>query len=399
MKFDKINSAIKEIKSGKMVVVLDNEDRENEGDLVMASEAISSSSINFMAKEGRGLICVSISSSKALDLDLEPMQQRNTSLHETAFTVSVDAVKGTTTGISASDRSKTIKAIVNQKALPKDLARPGHIFPIIGKEGGVLRRAGHTEASMDLSELAGFSRSGVICEIIGDDGEMLRGPQLFDFAKKHKLKIISIEDLIRFRKKKESLINKIEEIKLPTKYGDFNLHMFEDIYDNKVHFGLTYGKILKSKPVLTRVHSECLTGDALGSLRCDCGPQLQHALKTIQKEGRGIVLYLRQEGRGIGLFAKMQAYNLQDRGLDTLDANLALNLPADGRDYKIAAHILNDIGHESVRLMTNNPDKIEQLEKHGINVVARVEHKAGICTENMGYLQTKVSRMRHILPI
>ena len=398
MKFDKINSAIKEIKSGKMVVVLDNEDRENEGDLVMASEAISSSSINFMAKEGRGLICVSISSSKALDLDLEPMQQRNTSLHETAFTVSVDAVKGTTTGISASDRSKTIKAIVNPKALPKDLARPGHIFPIIGKEGGVLRRAGHTEASMDLSELAGFSRSGVICEIIGDDGEMLRGPQLFDFAKKHKLKIISIEDLIRFRKKKESLINKIEEIKLPTKYGDFNLHMFEDIYDNKVHFGLTYGKILKSKPVLTRVHSECLTGDIFRSQRCDCGDQLEFAMKEIVNKGSGIIVYLRQEGRGIGLKNKIKAYKIQqEQNLDTVEANNKLGFKDDLREYGVGAQILKELGAKELIVMTNNPKKLIGLKGHDLKIKDRKPVRIKPSSHNKKYLNTKKTKLNHIL--
>ena len=397
MKFDSISSAIKSIKSGAMVVVLDNEDRENEGDLVMASEAISSSSINFMAKEGRGLICVSLSNSRAKKLDLEPMQQRNTSLHETAFTVSVDAVKGTTTGISASDRCKTVKALVSKNSKPTDLARPGHIFPIIGRNGGVLRRAGHTEASMDLSQLAGFSRSGVICEIIADDGEMLRGKELFHFAKKHDLKIISIEDLIRFRRKKESIIEKIEEIQLPTKFGDFDLHMYEDIYDKKVHLGLTYGKINPQKPILTRVHSECLTGDIFGSSRCDCGSQLDFAMKKIVNNGSGIIVYLRQEGRGNGLKNKIKAYKLQqEENLDTVEANNKLGFKADLRDYGVGAQILKDLGAKDLIVMTNNPKKLVGLEGHDLTIASREPVKIKASTHNKKYLSTKKNKLNHI---
>ena len=397
MKFDSISSAIKSIKSGAMVVVLDNEDRENEGDLVMASEAISSSSINFMAKEGRGLICVSLSKSRAKKLDLEPMQQRNTSLHETAFTVSVDAVKGTTTGISASDRCKTVKALVSKNSKPTDLARPGHIFPIIGRNGGVLRRAGHTEASMDLSQLAGFSRSGVICEIIADDGEMLRGKELFHFAKKHDLKIISIEDLIRFRRKKESIIEKIEEIQLPTKFGDFDLHMYEDIYDKKVHLGLTYGKINPQKPILTRVHSECLTGDIFGSSRCDCGSQLEFAMKKIVKNGSGIIVYLRQEGRGIGLKNKIKAYKLQqEENLDTVEANNKLGFKADLRDYGVGAQILKDLGAKDLIVMTNNPKKLIGLEGHELTIASREPVKIKASSHNKKYLSTKKNKLNHM---
>ena len=397
MKFDSISSAIKSIKSGAMVVVLDNEDRENEGDLVMASEAISSSSINFMAKEGRGLICVSLSNSRAKKLDLEPMQQRNTSLHETAFTVSVDAVKGTTTGISASDRCKTVKALVSKNSKPTDLARPGHIFPIIGRNGGVLRRAGHTEASMDLSQLAGFSRSGVICEIIADDGEMLRGKELFHFAKKHDLKIISIEDLIRFRRKKESIIEKIEEIQLPTKFGDFDLHMYEDIYDKKVHLGLTYGKINPQKPILTRVHSECLTGDIFGSSRCDCGSQLEFAMKKIVKNGSGIIVYLRQEGRGIGLKNKIKAYKLQqEENLDTVEANNKLGFKADLRDYGVGAQILKDLGAKDLIVMTNNPKKLIGLEGHELTIASREPVKIKASSHNKKYLSTKKNKLNHM---
>ena len=398
MKFDSISSAIKEIKSGGMVVVLDNEDRENEGDLVMASDAVSPANINFMAKEGRGLICISVSKTRAKKLDLEPMQQKNTSLHETAFTVSVDAVKGTTTGISASDRCKTVKTIVSDITLPTDLARPGHIFPIVGRNGGVLRRAGHTEASMDLAQLAGFSRSGVICEIIGDDGEMLRGTELMEFAKKHNLKIISIEDLIRFRRKKESIIKKVEKIKLPTKFGEFDLHMYDDIYNNKVHFGLTFGKINTKKPILIRVHSECLTGDIFHSLRCDCGSQLDFAMKKIVKEGSGIIVYLRQEGRGIGIKNKIKAYKLQqEKNMDTVEANNALGFKADLRDYGVGAQILKDLGAKELIVMTNNPKKLIGLEGHDLKIAKRLPVVIKPSKHNEKYLSVKKKKLNHIL--
>ena len=398
MKFDSISSAIKEIKSGGMVVVLDNEDRENEGDLVMASDAVSPANINFMAKEGRGLICISVSNTRAKKLDLEPMQQKNTSLHETAFTVSVDAVKGTTTGISASDRCKTVKTIVSDTTLPTDLARPGHIFPIVGRNGGVLRRAGHTEASMDLAQLAGFSRSGVICEIIGDDGEMLRGSELMEFGKKHNLKIISIEDLIRFRRKKESIIKKVEKIKLPTKFGEFDLHMYDDIYNNKVHFGLTFGKINTKKPILIRVHSECLTGDIFHSLRCDCGSQLDFAMKKIVKEGSGIIVYLRQEGRGIGIKNKIKAYKLQqEKNMDTVEANNALGFKADLRDYGVGAQILKDLGAKELIVMTNNPKKLIGLEGHDLKIAKRLPVVIKPSKHNEKYLSVKKKKLNHIL--
>ena len=398
MKFDSIDSAVKELKKRGMVVVLDNEDRENEGDLVMASDAVTSSSINFMAKEGRGLICISVSNSRAKKLDLKPMEQKNTSLYETAFTVSVDAVKGTTTGISAPDRCKTIKTIVSDKANPSDLARPGHIFPIIGKNGGVLRRAGHTEASMDLAQLAGFSRSGVICEIIGDGGEMLRGDDLFKFAKKHSLKIISIEDLIRFRRKKESIVKKLEEIKLPTKFGDFDLHMYDDIYNNKVHFGLTYGNINPKNPILTRVHSECLTGDIFHSLRCDCGSQLDFAMRKIVENGSGIIVYLRQEGRGIGIENKIKAYKLQqEKNLDTVEANSALGFKADLRDYGVGAQILKNLGAKELIIMTNNPKKLIGLEGHDLKIAERIPVKIKPSKYNEKYLSIKKTKLDHIL--
>ena len=398
MKFDTIPSAIKEIKAGGMVVVLDNEDRENEGDLVMASDAATPANINFMAKEGRGLICISVSKTRAKKLDLEPMEQKNTSLHETAFTVSVDAIKGTTTGISASDRCKTIKTIVSDKTNPSDLARPGHIFPIVGRNGGVLRRAGHTEASMDLAQLAGFSRSGVICEIIGDDGEMLRGPELMKFAKQHNLKIISIEDLIRFRRKEESIIKKVEKIKLPTKFGNFDLHMYDDIYNNKVHFGLTYGKIDTKKPILIRVHSECLTGDIFHSLRCDCGSQLDFAMKKIVEKGSGIIVYLRQEGRGIGIRNKIKAYKLQqEKNLDTVEANNALGFKADLRDYGVGAQILKDLGAKELIVMTNNPKKLIGLEGHDLKIADRLPVNIKPSEHNEKYLSIKKTKLNHML--
>ena len=364
----------------------------------MASDAVTSSSINFMAKEGRGLICISVSNSRAKKLDLKPMEQKNTSLYETAFTVSVDAVKGTTTGISAPDRCKTIKTIVSDKANPSDLARPGHIFPIIGRNGGVLRRAGHTEASMDLAQLAGFSRSGVICEIIGDGGEMLRGDDLFKFAKKHSLKIISIEDLIRFRRKKESIVKKLEEIKLPTKFGDFDLHMYDDIYNNKVHFGLTYGNINPKNPILTRVHSECLTGDIFHSLRCDCGSQLDFAMRKIVENGSGIIVYLRQEGRGIGIENKIKAYKLQqEKNLDTVEANSALGFKADLRDYGVGAQILKNLGAKELIIMTNNPKKLIGLEGHDLKITERIPVKIKPSKYNEKYLSIKKTKLDHIL--
>jgi len=398
MKFDSIQSVIEDIQKGMMIVVVDDKDRENEGDLVMASDVVSAKSVNFMVKEGRGLLCISISQTRAKYLELEPMQQRNTSRFGTAFATSVDAIKGTTTGISASDRCKTIMTVVDPSTKPDDLARPGHIFPIIGKDGGVLRRAGHTEASMDLAEMAGFSRSGVICEIMDDDGEMLYGKQLFSFAEKHKLKIISIEDLIHFRRKKESIIKKTEQIKLPTKYGEFDLHMYEDLYNEKIHLALSFGKIDPSKPILTRVHSECLTGDIFKSKKCDCGEQLDFAMAKIVKNKSGIIVYLRQEGRGIGLKNKIKAYKIQqEQGLDTVEANNKLGFSADLRDYGVGAQILKELGAKSLIVMTNNPKKLIGLKGHGLKIKNREPIIIKSSGFNEKYLSTKKNKLNHIL--
>ena len=397
MKFNSIDSAIKEIKNGRCIIVVDNEDRENEGDLVSASELITPDMVNFMAKEGRGLICITIDSKKAKSLNLEPMERKNSSLYETNFTISVDASKNTTTGISAFDRFETIRVIIDEKSKESDLARPGHIFPIVGKDGGVLRRAGHTEASMDLARLAGLKPSGVICEILADDGTMARGKTLFEFAKKHNLKIISIADLIRYIRKTEKLVKKVEEVNLPTKYGNFKLHLYEDIFDNNSHIALSLGNFNDEKSTLIRVHSECLTGDVFHSQRCDCGDQLETAMQMIAKNKSGVIVYLKQEGRGIGLMHKIKAYRLQERGLDTVEANEELGFSADLRDYGVGAQILKDLGITNITIMTNNPKKLVGLEGHGLNIVSRIPIKIKPNQNNKEYLETKKSKLGHIL--
>ena len=397
MKFNSIDSAIEEIKNGRCIIVVDNEDRENEGDLVSASELITPDMVNFMAKEGRGLICVTIDSKKARSLNLEPMERKNSSLYETNFTISVDASKNTTTGISAFDRFETIRVIIDEKSKESDLARPGHIFPIVGKDGGVLRRAGHTEASMDLARLAGLKPSGVICEILADDGTMARGKTLFEFAKKHNLKIISIADLIRYIRKTEKLVKKVEEVNLPTKYGNFKLHLYEDIFDNNSHLALSLGDFSHEKSTLVRVHSECLTGDVFHSQRCDCGDQLETAMQMISKNKSGVIVYLKQEGRGIGLLHKIKAYRLQEGGLDTVEANEELGFSADLRDYGVGAQILKDLGITNITIMTNNPKKLVGLEGHGLNIVSRIPIKIKPNQNNKEYLKTKKSKLGHIL--
>ena len=399
MKFSSIDSAVDDIKIGKPIIVIDSEDRENEGDLVIASELVTPDTINFMAKEGRGLICVSITSERSKELDLEPMDRRNSSLHETNFTISVDAKQNTTTGISAFDRSKTILALINDGTQSSDLARPGHIFPIVGKDGGVLRRAGHTEASIDLAMMAGLRPSGVICEIMADDGTMARGDELQKFSEKHNLKIISISDLIRHLRRKRSLVKKIETIKLPTDELDFELHLYEGLFDNQTHLALTTGNYLDSESVLVRVHSECLTGDVFKSLRCDCGKQLNAAIEAISKNESGVIVYLRQEGRGIGLKHKIKAYKLQEQGLDTVEANQELGFEPDLRDYGVGAQILKDLGANKLTVLTNNPKKLIGLEGHGLEIVSRapIIIKAG--KENEKYLDTKQKKLGHIFNV
>ena len=397
MKFNSIDSALEEIKNGRCIIVVDNEDRENEGDLVSASELVTPDMVNFMAKEGRGLICVTIDSKKAISLNLKPMERKNSSLYETNFTISVDASKNTTTGISAFDRFETIRVIIDEKSKESDLARPGHIFPIVGKDGGVLRRAGHTEASMDLARLAGLKPSGVICEILADDGTMARGKTLFEFAKKHNLKIISIADLIRYIRKTEKLVKKVEEVNLPTKYGNFKLHLYEDIFDNNSHLALSLGDFSHEKSTLVRVHSECLTGDVFHSQRCDCGDQLETAMQMIANKKSGVIVYLKQEGRGIGLLHKIKAYRLQEGGLDTVEANEELGFSADLRDYGVGAQILKDLGITNITIMTNNPKKLVGLEGHGLNIVSRIPIKIKPNQNNKEYLKTKKSKLGHIL--
>lgn len=394
-----IPEAVEDIKAGKFVIVVDDEDRENEGDLVIAAEKVTADSINFMAKYGRGLICAPLTGQRLDELKIPMMVTNNTSKFTTGFAVSVEAKEGTTTGISAADRARTVRALIDPGTKPEDLLMPGHMFPLRAKDGGVLVRAGQTEATVDLARLAGLAPAGALCEIMNEDGTMARLPQLEKIARKFSLKIISVADLISYRRRHEKLVHRVAEAKIPTKYAEFTAIAYKSDVDPYEHLALVIGDVTTDTPVLVRAHSECLTGDVFHSMRCDCGEQLDAAMETIAKEGRGAIIYLRQEGRGIGLHNKIKAYALQEKGLDTVEANLSLGFPADQRDYGIGAQIMADLGLHDIRLLTNNPKKRIGLESYGLKVVETVPIICKPNKHNLFYLQTKKKKMGHTLDI
>jgi 3,4-dihydroxy 2-butanone 4-phosphate synthase/GTP cyclohydrolase II len=395
--FDSIESVVQDLRKGRMVIIVDDADRENEGDLIMAAEHVTPKAINFMARFGRGLICVPTTEERLKRLGIERMVSQNRESFKTDFQVSVDAARGVSTGISAADRAATIKVMTDPTAVPDDLVQPGHIFPLRARSGGVLQRAGHTEAAVDLVKLAGCRPIGVICEVLKDDGSMARLPDLVKFAKKHRLKLGTIEALIKHRRSREKLVEKIEVIQMPTDYGDFQLHLYKATTDGQHHLALVKGDVAKKKNVLVRVHSECLTGDVFGSRRCDCGPQLHEAMRLVAQEGSGVILYMRQEGRGIGLGPKIQAYKLQEKGYDTVEANLKLGFKMDLREYGLGAQILADLGLRTIRLLTNNPKKIVGLEGYGLEVVEQVPIRVTPNPHNAKYLKTKREKLGHLM--
>jgi len=396
-RFNTIESVVEDLRKGKMVIVVDDPDRENEGDLIMAAEHVTPAAVNFMVRFGRGLICVPTTSERLEQLGIGRMVRQNRESFKTDFQVSVDAAKGISTGISAADRAETIRLMAEPTALPESLVQPGHVFPLRARPGGVLQRAGHTEAAVDLAGLAGCRPMGVICEILNDDGTMARLPQLTVFARRHKLKIATISDLIEYRRHREKLVDRVETINLPTEHGDFMLHLYQSRLDGLLHVALVCGQVEKTKDVLVRVHSECLTGDVFGSKRCDCGPQLQQAMRQVAQAGCGVVLYMRQEGRGIGLGAKIKAYKLQEQGYDTVEANQRLGFGMDLREYGLGAQILADLGLKTIRLMTNNPRKVIGLEGYGLQITEQVPIRIKPNPYNARYLETKRKKLGHKL--
>jgi len=395
--FDSIDSVVADLRRGRMVIVVDDADRENEGDLIMAAEHATPAAINFMARFGRGLICVPTTEDRLKQLGVERMVTQNRESFKTDFQVSVDAARGITTGISAADRARTIQIMAGPTSVAEDLVQPGHVFPLRARAGGVLQRAGHTEAAVDLARLAGCRPIGILCEILKDDGSMARLPDLVKFARKHRLKLATIEDLIKHRRTREKLVQRVETVEMPTDFGDFDLHLYRTTTDGQHHIALVKGDVAGKAGVLVRVHSECLTGDVFGSRRCDCGPQLHQAMKQISREGRGVIVYMRQEGRGIGLAPKILAYKLQERGLDTVEANLKLGFKMDLREYGLGAQILADLGLKTIRLLTNNPKKIVGLEGYGLEVIEQIPIRISPNPHNARYLKTKREKLGHLV--